>query len=154
MCSSNGAHRGRRWVIIEKNAAPAVDLQVDESRRKQCRWRHDFDWPVIRALVERGDAMDQSPINQEDRVIVPLVSIEDTAGRNCQPGPCRAFGWFQTHPLTSSQDQLIAPIDVWPRYTTRRPIACMLSWERNSATAPEVATMTLRHRLRFLRVNE
>src|SRR3954447_5469681 len=146
MCSSNGAHRIRRWVIIEKDAATAVELQVDEPRRKQCRWRHDFDWPILRKLFERSDTLDQSTLDQEDRVIVPLASIEDTAGRNCQPGPCRAFGSFQTHPLTSSKPGLVAPIDVWPRCTMHRHISRMLSWERNSATAPEVATVTFRHR--------
>jgi len=35
MGSRDAAHRLRRRVVIEKNAAAAVDLQIDETRRKQ-----------------------------------------------------------------------------------------------------------------------
>jgi hypothetical protein len=47
MCSSNGPHRVRRWLIIEKNAAATVDLQVDEAGRKHRRGRHNFGWGLM-----------------------------------------------------------------------------------------------------------
>jgi hypothetical protein len=40
------AHRVRRWLIIEKNAAATVDLQVDEPGRKHRPERHDLGGPV------------------------------------------------------------------------------------------------------------
>jgi hypothetical protein len=93
MCSSNGAHRVRRWLIIEKNAATTVDLQVDEAGRKDRPGRHDFGWPVTRTLT-RSDALNHPTIDQDDRPIVPSISIENTVSRNCQLGSSRVFGWF------------------------------------------------------------
>jgi hypothetical protein len=123
MCSSNGAHRVRRWVIIEKNAAATVDLQVDEAGRKHRPGRHHFGGPVIRTLITRRDALNHPTVDQDDRIItlitrrdalnhptvdqddriiVPSTSIENTVGRNCQLGSSGVFGWFQTHRLISS----------------------------------------------------
>src|SRR5882672_6928138 len=121
MCSSNGAHRVRRWLIIEKNAATTVDLQVDEAGRKHRPGRHDFGWPVTRShavrddacarhdfgwpvtrTLTRSDALNHPTIDQDDRPIVPSISIENTVSRNCQLGSSCVFGWFWTHRLTSS----------------------------------------------------
>jgi hypothetical protein len=111
MCSSNGAHRVRRWPIIEKNAAATVDLQVDEAGRKHRSGRHDFGWPVSRTLIARRDALNHPAIDQDDRVMVPSISIESTVSRNCQPGSSCVFGWFQTHRLTSSLAGWVGRID-------------------------------------------
>ena len=78
MGSSNGAHRLPRWRIIEKNAAAAVDLQVDEARREHRPGRHNFGWPVTRALIMRRDSLNQLAIDQDDRIIMPSISIENT----------------------------------------------------------------------------
>src|SRR6266571_3327206 len=102
MGASNGAHRLRRRLIIEKNAAAPVDLQIDEAGRKHRRGRHDFDWPVSRTLITRRDALNHPTIDQDDRIIVPSITIENTASRKCQPGAPGVFGWFQTHRLSSS----------------------------------------------------
>src|SRR6266478_8771945 len=102
MGSSNGAHGVRRRRIIEKNAAAAVDLQVDEAGRKHRSGRHSFGRPVTRALITRRDALNHPTIEQDDRIIVPSISIENTVSRNCQPGSSAVFGWFQVHRLTSS----------------------------------------------------
>ena len=42
--------------------------------------------PLTRALVPRRDALNHPAIDQDHRIIVPSVSIEDTVGRNRQPG--------------------------------------------------------------------
>ena len=84
MCSSNGEHRVRRWLIIEKNAAATADLQVDEARRKHRPGRHTLGWQVTRTLIARHDAMDHPTIDQDDRAIVPSISIENTVSRNYQ----------------------------------------------------------------------
>src|SRR3981189_2795685 len=102
MSSSNGAHRVRRWLIIEKNAAATVDLQVDEAGCKHRPGRHNFGWPVTRTLITWRDALNHPTIDQDDRIIVPSMPIENTASRNCQLGCSGLFGWFQTHRLTSS----------------------------------------------------
>src|SRR6266481_5387325 len=102
MGSSNGAHRVRRWRIIEKNPAATVDLQVDEAGGKHRPVRHKFGWPVARTLITRRDALNRPTIDQDDRIIVPAVSIENTVSRNRQPGSSAVFGWFQVHRLTSS----------------------------------------------------
>src|SRR5258705_1528568 len=102
MRQRNGAHRAGRWLVIEKNAAASIDLQVDEAGRKHRPRRHDFGRPVTRALTTRRDALNRPSIDQDDRIIVPSISIENTVSRNCQPGCSAVFGWFQAHRLTSS----------------------------------------------------
>jgi hypothetical protein len=102
MCSSNGAHRVRRWRIVEKNAAATVDLQVDEAGRKHRPGWHDFGCPVSRTLITGRDALNHPTIDQDDRTMVPSISIENTVSRNCQPGFLGVFGWLQNHRLTSS----------------------------------------------------
>jgi hypothetical protein len=77
MYTSNGAHRIRRWLIIEKNAAAPVDLQVDEAGRKHRPGRHEFDRPVIRTLITRRDTLNHPTIDHDDRIIVPSISIEN-----------------------------------------------------------------------------
>src|SRR6267142_7209274 len=57
MRSSNRSHRIGCWVIIEKNAAATIDLQVDEAWRKHRPGRHNFGWPVTRVLITRRDAL-------------------------------------------------------------------------------------------------
>jgi hypothetical protein len=76
-------------------------LQVDEAGRKHRPGRHDFGWPVIRTLIARRDALNHPTIDQDDRIIVPSISIENTVSRNCQLRSAGVFGWFQTHRLTS-----------------------------------------------------
>jgi hypothetical protein len=102
MRSSNRSHRIGCWVIVEKNAAATIDLQVDEAWRKHRPGRHNFGWPVARALITRGDALNHPTIDQDGRIIVPSISIENTVSRNRQLGSSGVFGWFQTHRLTSS----------------------------------------------------
>src|ERR1700704_1041542 len=102
MYTSNGAHRLRRRVIIEKNAAATVYLQIDEAGRKQGSGRHKFNWPVTRTLITRRDTLNHPTIDHNDGIIVPSISIENTVSRNCKPRSAGVFGWFWTHPLTSS----------------------------------------------------
>src|SRR5258707_7034805 len=111
MGSSNGAHRLRRRRIIEKNAAATVDLQVDEAGRKHRPARHNLGWPVSRTLIARRDALNHPAIDQDDRIVVPAITIENTVSGNCQPGSSGVFGWFQTHRLTSSLAGWQARID-------------------------------------------
>src|SRR6266436_3521602 len=102
MGSSNGAHRVRRWLIIEENAAAAIDLQIDEAGREHRSGRHDFGWPVTRTLITRRDTLNHPTIDQDDRIIVPSNSIENTISRNCKLRSAGVFGWFWAHRLTSS----------------------------------------------------
>ena len=102
MCLRNRAHRIRRWLIIEENAAATVDLQVDEAGRKHRPGRHDLGGPVIRSLIARRDALNYPMVDQDDRIIVPPISIENTITRNCQFGRLGVFGCLWTHRLTSS----------------------------------------------------
>jgi hypothetical protein len=92
MCSSNRAHRIRRWLIIEKNAAATIHLQVDEAGRKQGPRRHNFGRPIILTLITRRDAPNHPTIDQDDRIIVPSISIENTVSRNCEVGSSGGFG--------------------------------------------------------------
>jgi hypothetical protein len=111
MGSSNGAHRVRRRRIIEKNAAAAVDLQVDEARRKHRPGRHDFGRPVARAPIARRDVLNHPTLDQDDRIIVPAVAIENAVSRNRQPGCSAVFGWLQAHRLTFLTGRLAGPIN-------------------------------------------
>src|SRR6202047_2652721 len=97
MCSGNGAHRVRRWLIIEEKAAAAVDLQVDEAGRQHRPGRHNLGWPVIRTLITRRDALNHPTIDQDDRIIVPSISIENTVRRKGQLGSSDVFGWLWTY---------------------------------------------------------
>src|ERR1700737_833328 len=98
MCSSNGAHRVRRWPIIEKNSAATVDLQVDEAGRKHRPGRHNFGWPVTRTLITRRDALNHPTIDQDDRAIVPSISIKKRVTENSNRVFSRVCGWFGPHP--------------------------------------------------------
>src|ERR1700676_2145940 len=111
MCSSNRAHRVRRWLIIEKKAAATVDLQVDEAGRQHRPGQHNFGWPVIRTLITRRDALNHPTVDQDDRIIVPSISIENPVSRNCQLGSSGVFGWSQTHRLLTGQ--LVGSVDPW-----------------------------------------
>src|ERR1700726_26846 len=102
MCSGDGAHRVRRWVIIEKNAAAPIDLQVDEAGCKHRSGPHNFNWPVSHTLVTRRNAPNSPTIYEDDRIIVPLISIENTVSRNCQLRSSGVFRGFWNHRLTSS----------------------------------------------------
>src|SRR5712672_2275597 len=93
MGSRNGAHPIRRRLIVEKNAAAPVDLQVDEARRKHRPGRHHFGWPVSRSLITRRDALNRPTIDQNDRIIVPAITIENTVGRDRRPGWWSVLGW-------------------------------------------------------------
>src|SRR3954454_13117213 len=97
MRASNGTHRVRRWLIIEKNAASTVDLQIDEAGCKQRTGRHDFGCPVTCTMMMRCDALNHSTIDHDERIIVPSISIENTVSRNCQLSSLGMFGWFLTH---------------------------------------------------------
>ena len=77
MCSSNGAHRVRRWLIIEENAATAIDLQINEAGREHRSGRHDFGLPVPRTRITRRDTLNNPTLDQDDRIIVPPISIEN-----------------------------------------------------------------------------
>jgi hypothetical protein len=111
MCSSNGAHRLRRWLVIEENAAAAIDLQIDEAGREHRSGRHNFGWPVTRTLITPPDTLNHPTIDQDDRIIVPSISIENTVSRNCKLGSSDAFGRFWTHRLTSSLAKFVGPVD-------------------------------------------
>src|ERR1700738_1241396 len=102
MGAGNGAHRLRRWRIIEKNAAAAIDLQVDETGRQHRSRRHDLGWPSARTLIPRQDALDHPAIDHEDRIIVPSLSVENTVSRNGPLRPSDVVGGLQTHRLASS----------------------------------------------------
>jgi hypothetical protein len=102
MCSSNGAHCVRRWFIIEKNAATTVDLKVDKAGRKHRPGGHGFGWPVVRTLITRHDALNHPTVDQDDRIIVPSASIENTISRDCRLASSGVFGGFHTHCLASS----------------------------------------------------
>jgi hypothetical protein len=102
MGSRNRAHCVRRWLVVEKNAAAAVDLQVDEAWRKHRAGRHHLDRTVTRALSARRDVLNDAAIDHDDRLVVPSKSIENTVRRNCQLGCSGVFGCFQTHRLLAS----------------------------------------------------
>ena len=107
MCLRNRTHRVGRWLVIEENAAATVDLQVDEAGRKHRPGRHGFDVPVACSLIARRDALNYLMIDQDDRIIVPSVSIENTISRNCRFGRSGLFGWLWTHRLTSSLASIV-----------------------------------------------
>jgi hypothetical protein len=148
MCSSNSAHRFRRWIIIEKNTAATIDLEVDEAGRKHGTGRHNFGWPVTRSLITRGDALNHPTIDQEDRMIMPSISIENTVSRNCQLGSSGVFGWFQTHRLNFLTGRLVGPSVRWPNCTMHRlgvRYAIMRAELRELANVPEGAATEHHH---------
>src|ERR1700694_410035 len=101
MGSRNGAHRFRRGFIIEENAAAAVDLEVDKAGRKNRPGRHELGRPVAPTLITRHNTLNHPTIDQEDRIIVPAMSIKNAVGRNPRLGCSGVVGWFRAHRLTS-----------------------------------------------------
>jgi hypothetical protein len=53
--------------------------------------------------MTRHDTFNHCMIDQDDRIIVPPTSIENTVGRNCKPGSSGVVGWFWTHRFTFSR---------------------------------------------------
>jgi hypothetical protein len=94
MGSSDGAHRVRRRSVIEEDAAATVDLEVDEAGRKNRPGRHEFGWPVAPTLTARHNTLNHPTIDDDDRIIVPVMSIENTVSRNCRLGSSGVVGWF------------------------------------------------------------
>jgi hypothetical protein len=94
MCSSNRAHRVRRWLIIEKNPAATVDLQVDEAGRKHRSRRHNFGRPATRTLITGRDALNCSIIDHDHGIAVPTISIENAVSRNSRRAASGVAGWF------------------------------------------------------------
>jgi len=82
MGARDGAHRVRRRVVVQKNAAAAVDLQVDEARRQQRAGRHRFYGHFGINLAARGNALNQALTDQDGCIVVPSRSVEDSVGRN------------------------------------------------------------------------
>jgi hypothetical protein len=52
-------------------------LQVDEAGRKRGPGWHNFGWPVTRTRITRRDALNNPTLDQDDRIIVPSISIEN-----------------------------------------------------------------------------
>jgi hypothetical protein len=48
-------------------------------------------------MMMRRDPLNHSAIYQDDRIVVPSISVENTVSRNCQLSPLGVFGWFLTH---------------------------------------------------------
>jgi len=108
MGSRNRAHRVRRRIIVEKDPAATVDLQVDEAGRKQRpRW-HDVDRTVIRSLIPRRNALNNSTLDHDQGIIVPTMAIENAVSRDCGRAYSGISVWFWTHCLTSSPANLQA----------------------------------------------
>src|SRR3954454_7390968 len=101
MCSSNGAHRVRRWLIVEKDAAASIDLQIDEAGGEHHSRRQNFSLPVTRTLITWRNTLNHPTIDYDDRFIMPSISIKDTVSRNCQLGSSRVVGRSRTHRPTS-----------------------------------------------------
>src|SRR5258705_5876563 len=101
MRPSNRAHRVRRWVIVEKDPAATVHLQVDEAGRKQRPRRHNIDWPLARTLTTRRDALNHSTVDYDQGIIVPTLSIENAVSRDCRRACSGISVWSWTHCLAS-----------------------------------------------------
>ena len=80
MRSRNCAHRLRRRVVVEKNPAAAVDLQVDETRRQQRAGWHHFHVGFGIDLAARRDMLDQALTDQNGGIVVPSNSVKDAVG--------------------------------------------------------------------------
>jgi hypothetical protein len=86
-------------------------LQIDEAGREHRSDRHNFGWPVTCTLITRRDTLNHPTIDQDDGIIVPPISIENTVSRNCKLRSSGVFGWFWTHRLTSSLATFAGPVD-------------------------------------------
>jgi hypothetical protein len=108
MGSRNRAHRVRRRIIVEKDPAATVDLQVDEAGRKQRPRGHDVDRTVIRSLITRRNPLNNSTLDNDQGIIVPTMAIENAVSRDCGRACSGISVWFWTHCLTSSPANLQA----------------------------------------------
>jgi hypothetical protein len=62
-------------------------------------------------LITRRDTLNHPMIDQDDGIVVPSISIENTVSRNCKLGSLGVFGWFWTHRLTFLARQIVGPVD-------------------------------------------
>ena len=64
MRSGNGAHAVDRRLIVEENAAAAIDLQIDEARGQEGAGRQARLRPIGRNLAPRRKTSDAAVPNQ------------------------------------------------------------------------------------------
>ncbi|MNY61327.1 hypothetical protein D3C86_1979980 [compost metagenome] len=70
---ANGCERGR---VVEQHAAAAINLQVDKTWHQHAPIECDV-LGMGRHGIARNDAGDVAELNEQDRIVMPVIAIKD-----------------------------------------------------------------------------
>ena len=85
MHASYAVHAFGGRLIVEKDAAPAIDLKIDEARGQDCTGRKTCLRPILGYLAPRPKSEDAPVPNEHRSIGMPAVTIKDTVGENGMP---------------------------------------------------------------------
>jgi hypothetical protein len=77
MCASNCSQRLGRGIVVEKESATTVDLQIDKARRQNCPSRQAALWPIGGKLDTRADIQDAASSDQYNAFDVPTLPVKN-----------------------------------------------------------------------------
>src|SRR5215471_5591655 len=83
MCARNRAHAIRRRLIVQKNAAAPIDLQIDKAGSKKGCPRKPCLRPIFRHLVPEPNSCNPSIPNHDRGPGMPAMAVEDTLRQDC-----------------------------------------------------------------------
>ncbi len=82
----NGAHAVRRRLIVEENAAAAIDLQIDEARGQEGAGREARLRPIGRNLAPGPKPNDAAVPDQHRGFGMPAVTVKNPVRQDGMPG--------------------------------------------------------------------
>ena len=85
MRAGYAAHPFDGRLIVEKNAAAAIDLHIDEARSQDRAGRKTSLRPILGCLAPRPKPEDAPVPNQHRSIGMPAATIKDTVGENGMP---------------------------------------------------------------------
>ena len=85
MCAGDGRHRGRTWIVIQKDVAAAVHLDVDKARGEPRAFRQRPGWHPLRDFPLRQQTGNAAPLYDDRVIIMASLAIEDNAGHDGMP---------------------------------------------------------------------
>ncbi len=70
------------WAVVEKHAAAAIDLDVDEAGNELATFQRDLAQAGIQVRI-RGYAFDKTAVNDERRIGMPVLAVEYLGASEC-----------------------------------------------------------------------
>ncbi len=82
MGARDRAHGLRCRIIVQQDAAPAIDLQIDESRRDEAPRGQAAYAIICRNSPRSSETTDGLPLDENRNRRMPAPAVEDAVGEN------------------------------------------------------------------------